>query len=52
MSTIHDIVEVEAHDAYLLRVAFDDGEVRDVDLSEQLDGPVFEPCATLQSSPG
>lgn len=43
MSTIHDIVEVEVRDAHLLRVAFDDGEVRDVDLSEQLDGPVFEP---------
>lgn len=43
MSTIHDIVEVEVLDAHVLRVAFDDGAVRGVDLSEQLDGPVFEP---------
>lgn len=43
MSTIHDIVEVEVLDAYVLRVVFDDGEVREVDLSEQLDGPAFEP---------
>jgi len=43
MSTIHDIVEVEVLEAYVLRVAFDDGEVREVDLSGQLDGAVFEP---------
>lgn len=43
MSAIHDIVEVQVHEAYALRVVFDDGEVRDVDLAGQLDGPVFEP---------
>ena len=34
-------VEVLAH--YVLRVTFDDGLVRDVDLSEDLWGPIFEP---------
>ena len=43
MSVIHDIVEVEVLPTHGLRVVFDDGEVRDVDLSNQLDGPVFEP---------
>jgi hypothetical protein len=27
----------------MLRVTFDDGHVREVDLGDQLDGPVFEP---------
>ena len=34
-------VEVLAH--YVLRVTFDDNVVRDVDLSEDLCGPIFEP---------
>jgi Protein of unknown function (DUF2442) len=43
MSQIHDIVEVEVLPPYGLRVTFDDGEVREVDLSAELDGAVFEP---------
>ena len=43
MSTIQDIVDVEAVDAHVLRVVFDDGKVREVDHSEQLNGPIFEP---------
>jgi hypothetical protein len=43
MSEIHDIVEVEVIGNYALRVTFDDGAVREVNLEGQLDGPVFEP---------
>lgn len=43
MSVIHDIVEVEVLPPHGLRVVFDDGEVRQLDLADQLDGPVFEP---------
>ena len=34
---------VELLDGYSLRLGFNDGSVRDVDLSTQLDGEVFEP---------
>ena len=43
MSAIHDIVEVEVKGDHGLRVTFDDGAVRDVNLEGQLDGPVFAP---------
>jgi hypothetical protein len=43
MSEIHDIVDVEVTGDYSVRVTFDDGAVRDVNLEAQLDGPVFEP---------
>jgi Protein of unknown function (DUF2442) len=43
MSRIHDIVAVEHLSGYRLRVEFDDGELRELDLDGQLDGPVFEP---------
>ncbi len=43
MSEIRDIVKVEVLPPYGLRVTFDDGEVREVDLSGELDGGVFEP---------
>jgi hypothetical protein len=43
MSKIHDIVEVEVLPPYGLRVVFDDGEAREMDLADQLEGPVFEP---------
>lgn len=43
MSEIHDIVAVEVVSEHALRVVFDDGAVREVDLGGQLDGPVFEP---------
>jgi hypothetical protein len=38
-----DAVAVEYRGGYTLRVTFEDGAVRDVDLSGQLQGPVFEP---------
>lgn len=43
MSEIHDIVDVEVRAEYYLRVTFDDGAVREVNLEGQLEGPVFEP---------
>lgn len=43
MKNIHDIRNVEVIGNYSLRVIFDDGAVREVDLEGQLDGPVFEP---------
>lgn len=42
MSEIHDIVDVEVRADYGLRVTFDDGAVREVNLGGQLDGPIFE----------
>ena len=38
-----DIISVVALKPYVVRVAFGDGEVRDVDIEPLLDGPVFEP---------
>lgn len=43
MNEIHDIVDVEVTAEYELRVTFDDGAVRELNLSDQLDGPIFEP---------
>jgi len=43
MSDIRDIVSVEVRGQYGLRVTFDDGAVRDLNLEGQLEGPVFEP---------
>jgi hypothetical protein len=43
MSDIHDIVNVEVTGNYSLRLTFDDGAVRDLNLEGQLDGEVFEP---------
>ncbi len=43
MKNIHDIRNVEVIGNYSLRVIFDDGAVRELDLQDQLDGPVFEP---------
>lgn len=43
MTEIHDITEVELTGGYGLRLTFDDGAVRELDLEGQLDGPVFEP---------
>lgn len=37
------LTAVEVVDHYVLRVSFDDGLVRDVDLSDDLWGPIFEP---------
>jgi hypothetical protein len=38
-----DIVAAIARGAYVVRVVFADGEVRDVDMEPVLDGPVFAP---------
>jgi hypothetical protein len=38
-----DIVAAIPRGAYVVRVVFADGEVRDVDMEPVLDGPVFEP---------
>ena len=48
MSDIHDIVEVEVTGSHSMRVTFDDGAVRELDLEGQLDGPVFEPLRDPQ----
>jgi hypothetical protein len=48
MSEIHDIVHVEVTGDHALRVTFDDGAVRDLNLEGQLDGPVFEPLRDPQ----
>jgi hypothetical protein len=40
---IPKVTAVEVLDHYVLRVSFDDGLVRDVDLSGDLPGPIFEP---------
>ena len=37
------VVNVEVQPPYRLRVTFDDGLTRDVDLADDLWGPVFEP---------
>ena len=46
-----DIVGASPRGAYVLRVVFADGEVRDVDMAPLLDGPVFEPLRIQRSSP-
>jgi Protein of unknown function (DUF2442) len=37
------ICSVEPLEVFVLRLAFDDGTTRDVDLADELWGPVFEP---------
>lgn len=37
------VIGVEVRPPYGLAVAFDDGVVRDVDLADELRGPMFEP---------
>jgi hypothetical protein len=37
------ITDVECLGEHRLRLTFDDGSVRSVDLGDELDGPVFEP---------
>lgn len=40
--TIPSVTEVEVIGRYRLRLAFNDGLVREVDLRDQLDGPIYE----------
>jgi len=37
------VTEVEVVEGYRLRLGFDDGTRRDVDLTNELTGPIFEP---------
>ena len=45
---IPKIVEVEQAGAYLIRVRFADGVEGEVDLSQELDGEMFEPLRDVQ----
>ena len=40
---MHYITAVEHETGYILRLRFDDGSLRRVDLADHLDGEVFEP---------
>jgi hypothetical protein len=51
MSEIHDIIDVEVAGEYALRVTFDDGAVREVNVEGQLDGPSSNRCGTPRCSP-
>ncbi len=37
------VAAVPLDDSYVVRVLFEDGEIRDVDMEPMLDGPVFGP---------
>jgi len=37
------VIDASYVDGYKLKIRFDNGEVRQVDLSGHLDGPIFEP---------
>jgi hypothetical protein len=38
-----DVASVSPLETYVIRVVFDDGDVRDVDIEPLLEGPVFRP---------
>jgi len=44
---MHYILDAIYHNEYKLRIRFENNEVRMVDFSEHLDGPVFEPLKDL-----
>jgi len=44
---MHYVTEASYIDGYRLRIRFEDDALRVVDLSEHLDGPVFEPLKDL-----
>jgi hypothetical protein len=44
---MHYVVDASYIDGYQLKIQFENGEVRVVDLSDHLDGPVFEPLKEL-----
>jgi len=44
---VHYVVDASYLDGYRLKIRFETDEVRVVDLSEHLDGPVFEPLKDL-----
>lgn len=45
---MHYVEEASYVDGYRLRLRFDNREVRIVDLSPHLDGPIFEPLKDLR----
>ncbi|MEI6085915.1 MAG: DUF2442 domain-containing protein [Verrucomicrobiota bacterium] len=45
---MHYVTSVEYVSGYKLRVGFEDGTVRVVDLAKELDGEVFEPLKELR----
>jgi len=44
---MHYILDAIYHNEYKLRIRFENNEVRMVDFSEHLDGPIFEPLKDL-----
>ncbi len=46
--SMHDISSVTWLEEYKLRLKFDDGSVRDIDLQNELYGEVFEPLKEIQ----
>jgi hypothetical protein len=46
---MHYVTEASYVGGYRLRIRFEDDEVRVVDLSGHLDGPIFEPLKDLAS---
>lgn len=44
---MHYILDAIYHNEYKLRIRFENNEVRIVDFSEHLDGPIFEPLKDL-----
>ncbi len=44
---MHYVVDASYLDGYRLKIRFETDEVRVVDLSEHLDGPIFEPLKDL-----
>jgi len=45
---MHYVVEVTYESGYKIKVRFETGQVKVVDLSSHLDGPIFEPLKDLQ----
>lgn len=44
---MHFVKEAEYLDGYRVRLTFEDGCVRDVDLEQHLDGEIFEPLRDI-----
>jgi len=44
---MHYVIDASYVGGYKLKIRFDNGETRVVDLSDHLDGPVFEPLKDL-----
>ena len=44
---MHYVIDASYVDAYRLKIRFENDEVREVDLSDHLDGPIFAPLKDL-----